>query len=127
MSEKLNNQSAFDKVWDWFVVQGHGVSMDSQGTGMYRGPGDLRCAIGCLIPDELYMENMEYLGITDFRGFASIGELFAGIDLDLLRAMQNLHDVQGRTTAPTETAHEILVGLTWIAKEYSLTIPEVAT
>lgn len=47
-------QEVLNKVWDWFVVQGKPRSA-SESSCFYRQPEtDCRCAIGVLIPDELY-------------------------------------------------------------------------
>jgi hypothetical protein len=59
----------------------------------YRAEDGKKCAVGCLIPDDLYLKEMEDLPvrrlITDFPNIAS---LFEGVDLDLLRKLQMLHD-----------------------------------
>lgn len=45
-------QEAFDKVWDWFVVQGKPRSLNEDGGCAYRGKDGARCAVGVLVPDE---------------------------------------------------------------------------
>jgi hypothetical protein len=62
----MNKQEIFDKVARHLLRQGeksssHGDQMDC----MYRGPGKLKCAIGCLIPDKFYDYDIEGRTIGD--------------------------------------------------------------
>ncbi len=63
----MTEQEAFDKVWAHFVTNGQPVSYEAEGSGLrrrylypkYRDPEGHRCAIGALIPDDQYTEEME--------------------------------------------------------------------
>lgn len=57
---------------------------------LYRGPHGLRCAIGCLIPDELYKDWFDDQGYVDLTIAAAAG--IGGEDLDLARRLQTIHD-----------------------------------
>lgn len=62
---------------------------------LYRGPGELQCAIGVLIPDTLYQPGMEEQTIQSMfvlfpREMASSGLNVE--DEDLLRDLQIIHD-----------------------------------
>jgi hypothetical protein len=52
-------QETFDKVCVHLLTQlQKSVFLDSNGSMAcaYRGPNGLKCAVGCLIPDELYVD-----------------------------------------------------------------------
>ncbi len=60
---------------------------------LYRGPHGLRCAVGVLIPDELYDEKMEHQDVT----FGPVRAALTKIGIspachDMLADMQYLHD-----------------------------------
>jgi hypothetical protein len=56
----MTNQEIFDKVARHLLTQG-ARSMGPNGTVqcLYRGSDGLKCAVGCLIPDELYWAGLE--------------------------------------------------------------------
>lgn len=58
----MNAQEVFDKVATHLLTQKK-RSIDSKKGCLYRGPDGLKCAVGCLIPDEEYDPVME-VGIT---------------------------------------------------------------
>lgn len=55
----MNRQEIFDKVLEHLRKQG-GLSLNEHGKCCYRGNHGNKCAIGVLIPDELYKSRMEY-------------------------------------------------------------------
>jgi len=57
---------------------------------LYRGPNGLQCAIGCLIPDELYKDWFDEQGYVDMTIGAAAG--ISSDDLDLARRLQTIHD-----------------------------------
>lgn len=69
---------------------------------MYRGEAGRKCAVGCLIPDDVYKPEMENLALRCLLHGTTVGEIEYGkfADLpqvlhdhqDLLRALQNVHD-----------------------------------
>lgn len=86
-------QQIFNKVSRHLLTQGE-TSVDEDGECLYRGPGGLRCAVGCLIADEHYTEDMEGNSVNDIRLRTALKA--SGIDVichySLLRALQILHD-----------------------------------
>jgi hypothetical protein len=54
---------------------------------MYRGDNGLKCAIGILIPDEEYTENMEGNGVVRLTSKYGITD-----HVDMLSCLQSLHD-----------------------------------
>lgn len=59
---------------------------------LYRGPGGLKCAIGCLIPDSKYDECMENKIVKDI--LLNYPELrpYLGANESLLEDLQAIHD-----------------------------------
>lgn len=96
----FDHQEVFDKVCEHLVKQGvksrRFINEDS--VCAYRGENGLMCAVGCLIPDELYNVNFE--GFTPFhinRNHCGVfntifGETLTKEDFDFLRELQHVHD-----------------------------------
>lgn len=136
----MTNQEAFDRVWDWFVVrkgQKSTMVFDGGERGCaYRGADGARCAVGCLIPDELYNLSMEQTSITVLLmdpGYGSSPPLrahFSGVSQSLLSEMQSAHDGfdtdhygdQTDVAAERFTAH-MEHALRNAARIYDLTVP----
>lgn len=54
----MEMQEIFDGVMTHLHTQGkRAIGLD--GECVYRGPNNLKCAVGCLIPEELYNSKME--------------------------------------------------------------------
>lgn len=97
----MNRQKTYDTVKAHLLKQGE----RSVGPGdmcMYRGPNGLKCAIGCLIPDELYDPKMEYVGSIDrvlerFFMLEGFLEVENAEDERFLTALQQAHDARPST------------------------------
>lgn len=102
-------EQLFHKAWR-FLKDQRLPSCSPNGTCWLRNPDGTRCAIGCLIPDELYHSHMEYLSIPDLgpplhpRYWALINAVGQPFDLKndenlmvLLSKMQRAHDNAVRT------------------------------
>jgi len=77
----MTNQEIFDKVAQHLLMQGR-RSVDQRGKCAYRGKGGDRCAIGCLIPDGLYLARME--GVSVVPLLMSFPALCDGIGFEVL-------------------------------------------
>lgn len=93
----MTKQEIFDKVAVHLLAQGK-PSKNAYGDCMYRGvdPGSA-CAIGCLIPDELYDPKMEDVRVRENprvrRALSDIGvDIRSEGVLSLLASLQDLHD-----------------------------------
>lgn len=91
-------QEIFDLVVEHLFTQGRPACQDD-GRCRYRMAGGLRCAIGALIPDELYKE--------EFEGASAYRLVYKLFDLEiadwreheeLLAQLQNVHDGCRQTT-----------------------------
>lgn len=54
----VTKQEHFDKVANHLLTQNK-KALDKTGKCVYRAPDGTKCAIGCLIPDELYSPKLE--------------------------------------------------------------------
>lgn len=72
------------------------VSINSEGTCLYRGPNNTKCAIGMWIPDEKYDMKFDDGSNTSILNRLDILEILpdyvASIDIDELSIMQSWHD-----------------------------------
>jgi len=88
----MTYQEMFDKVCAHLLTQNK-KAMDYEGICRYRSDDGTKCAIGCLIPDDLYEKELEGKGVrelilSEFK-FSSYLQQF---DLKFLIALQATHD-----------------------------------
>lgn len=91
----MNNQEIFDTVATHIIKQGK-PSVNASGRCMYRGEDDTMCAVGALIPDEVYHDDIEDLlpneliengyitNVKENRGNLLLTDLQSAHDSDLL-------------------------------------------
>lgn len=129
----MNNQEAFDKIWDWFVVQRKPMSTNGVSC-RYRGDGGAKCAVGVLIPDELYSESVE--GWMAYDIMVNCGQTArpavcelnrwlrkeTTITVQFLSDVQRLHDNQVATPLYAFT-QSMKDGLVRLAAQYKLKTP----
>lgn len=108
----MTAQEVFDKVATHLLTQNKRSLREEFGfvNGCaYRGDSNLKCAAGCLIPDEEYDEAMEGAGIMVQAGrpcsLATSILIKRGYKdhLGLISTLQTVHD----TTDPTEWGYEL--------------------
>lgn len=97
---KFNKQEIFDKVYDHLHTQGRKSVIyehrDKQINCRYRAPNGDKCAIGCLIPDELYTPSIEGNNVQSFNVKKILYQLYPEMtsnDLLFLIHLQEAHDV----------------------------------
>ena len=97
----MNNieQELFNRVKTHLLNQGakavtevvsHGINMCQ-----YHAESGLKCAVGCLITDEVYRPSMEGEDINDdlvYNGLRDSGIDMSGRALGILYKLQNVHD-----------------------------------
>jgi hypothetical protein len=93
----MTDQEVFDYVSTFLLKQGvpsKDLTQKNQPC-LYRGPNGTKCAVGCLIPDELYDPVMESMPVVSFGKFPDV---YAMLGLgkhsrySLLAALQLSHD-----------------------------------
>lgn len=100
----MTRQQIFDAVVEHFIKQGapaviqHGAS---EITCCYRTPDGLKCAIGALIPDELYTPEMEgAAALVVLRVYPLAGKAvgLSKSNEKLFEALQEAHDAAATDT-----------------------------
>lgn len=84
-------QEAFDKVlWHLIRMKKRSYNFDT-GICCYRAPNKSKCAIGCLIPDELYEPKFDNgQGVVGLR--TVLRKVFSGKYIYELTRLQEIHD-----------------------------------
>lgn len=109
----MTKPEIFAKVRKHLLSQNAKAMLPNKDTCAYRAPDGKMCAVGCLIPDEMYYPELEGNGIGDMPwGFV---EYFGKDNIDFLGDLQDIHDNYEPTLWP-----ELLDG---IAHDHGL-IPE---
>lgn len=87
------NQEIFNKTHKHLLGQNK-KSISTEGYCKYRGPNNLKCAIGPFISDKLYDKDMEGKSVQGlFDDFPKVmSQLFYKEQLPFLRALQHIHD-----------------------------------
>lgn len=90
----MYNLELFDRVADHLRKQ-NAKSVDADSRCFYRGPNGLKCAVGFLITDEAYSEDIESMSADSVEVCAALEK--SGIKLDLatigmLLDLQFVHD-----------------------------------
>lgn len=80
------SQSIFDKVATHLFTQGVQSKSPTNRKCLYRGPNNTSCAVGCLIPDELYEPEMD----ADYGANAIEAVLDVYPELEFLRQFRSL-------------------------------------
>lgn len=127
----MTRQEMFDKAVRGLHAQGYRravVRDDEGGTACrYRAHGGLRCAVGHLIPDELYKRSFNGCALPaaaggDLSGFprallAALDAICSRDQWPFLKELQRCHD-------NSETPEEVRERLANFAKRHRLTFPE---
>ena len=88
----MNNQEIFDKVWTWFIVERHGpgVLPGNIKDCRYFVDPQTKCAIGCLLSDEI-AARLGPAGLIEIQI-----KFFPGIEVSFLSTLRGAHDVAVR-------------------------------
>lgn len=129
----MKTQEVFDKVAVHLLTQGE-PSLDKEGGNCAYRTGSLSCAVGCLIPEELYNQQIEGVIMSDVipdmfskdGGAQKLQEILNFLkihtqDYRLLGELQDLHDngsneIVSRAVKITEWKNELFL----IAESYGL-------
>ena len=118
-------QEVFDYVIGHLVSQGkQSIQMEGGESCAYRGDNGAKCAVGVLIPDEVYNDVMEGDSVDGLIENFPRECMITGIKKhkDILNSLQNMHDSfsawQNQDSFSRKAQH--------IADLYNLTVPEIA-
>lgn len=105
MSSTITNEQIFDRVAEHLLKQGQKSMSDGPyymdsvivtNGCMYRGPNGLKCAIGCLISDEMYDHSLEGRPVQSSTVMAavatSLGVEASVLNFHMLMELQQIHD-----------------------------------
>jgi L-lactate utilization protein LutB len=139
----MNQQEAFDKLWNHFVVKGGKQSLESPTKAkkndnedhvpycLYRGAGGARCAVGVLLTDDVieamkkkFPKNWNSQESEKLMSMPSVKKLFKEMDdaEAFLGDAQSVHDKQG--VAPARFTAHMRTGLKRLAATWKLTVPK---
>lgn len=100
----------------------------------YRGRAGAKCAIGCMIPDDVYEPQMEGRNIASLLGkiggpdrpIEALVVLFEGINVQFILDLQVLHDTDQNwdENGFRRKSPEVIEHLRWIAMQYGVTYKE---
>ncbi|WP_233866755.1 hypothetical protein [Paraburkholderia adhaesiva] len=116
----LRKQGVFNFVAEQLLHQNARAMAPGTAKCMYRAPDGRRCAIGWLMPDEVYRSRLEYIGVNELASellTSTNPEHFRFAEF-LLRHMWLLRELQGLHDAHTPDAWP--VRLRMIAAEHRL-------
>jgi hypothetical protein len=113
----MTKQEIFDTVAFHLIKQGK-KSANDRGICLYRSPGGLKCAVGCLIPDEVYWPSMEGRSVSRLLGCYD-GLKFLRPFKAILNDLQQAHDAP---TIPKDMVwtDAVVLRLRKIAEKYNL-------
>ncbi len=111
----MTNQETFDRVAAHLLNQGERSYVGE--ACAYRGKNGLKCAVGCLIPDDRYTANIE--GVPVCIMLAKELETLLGFpvsitQVNLLQKLQEIHDQDAPARWPRR--------LVRLAERYALTV-----
>jgi len=136
----MNTQETYEHIRAFFLKQGALAKVEdkdgeySEVACLYRSPDGLKCAVGCLIPDDLYDEDQpgggtlgELMEGNNVNGIADldrrIKEIVNGDDLEGQRKLQFLMMAQSEHDTPeTHNVVEFISKLDALAGESRLTV-----
>lgn len=128
MFDKEWAQEQFNTVVKGFASQRFMLSLNPGGGCMYRY-GSRRCAIGWLIPDDKYKEDMEgnvIRYIESIQEAVMSGSRANADNLDFLCELQNAHDELSweATNNPEDAPNKLKENLRAVAVRFQLELPE---
>lgn len=88
----MTPQEIFDTVATHLFTQGKRAMDPNTDRCAYRTPDGKKCAIGCLIPDELYDQGMEGYSVSCLVDAKFLLPSFFNRNLRLLSSLQSVHD-----------------------------------
>lgn len=114
----MDLQEIFDRVAKHLLTQNaKSINTDNgRPECRYRSNDGLKCAVGCLIPDEFYTSSMEGVGIRNLKVSGPLrraGVVDTQEDLNFLFSLQRIHD----DSPPEEWSYRLAI----LARQHDLT------
>lgn len=123
----MTKQQMFDIVWAHFVTNKNPLSIavdpvTEESACRYRGPNGEKCAVGVLLPDELYRPEMDGPAMAVGNLLKWYGDAlppWMHAEQEFLAALQAAHD----EVFDFGGSSDIEVALRDVAQHYGLTVP----
>ena len=113
----MNRQDAFNAAFLGLRAQDFELSRRPDGGCVYRGPRNLRCAVGHMIPDAVYIEDIEDCRAAHLvRNFPQLASHLL-LEPDFLEELQTVHD---EAKSPDDLQHRLLA----FAIAHNLEVPQ---
>jgi hypothetical protein len=110
----MTTQEAYESIRAYFTRPGAQLAKKENGFCSYRldtSSGVAKCAVGCLIPDDLYNYKMEDVRVgVLIRQFPELNPIFEGVSIAFLENAQWAHDA-----TETEDVEEFIEELDRVA------------
>lgn len=88
----MKRQEIFNRVYTHLLKQNQ-ASKGSDDRCKYKSDNGLKCAIGCLIPDDIYDPKMEGMSIEFiYDSYPKMKKLNLGREISFLSGLQKIHD-----------------------------------
>ena len=118
----MNAQILFDTVITHLLNQ-KVQSINESANCLYRGPNGTSCAVGCLIPDEMYDKDMD--NMNEDSSIAYVVEHFVTPDyfkdhIELLKRLQEIHDQDYYGEGFTKNNSDFMTMIGDVAAEFGL-------
>jgi hypothetical protein len=122
METTMTRQEIFNKVADHLLTQGKPALFDEIGDCAYRGQDGSMCAVGCLIPDELYTPEMELKSVDTLLNAEFVLPGFFYDNYTLLSDLQRIHDSVAAIPRPdpASVVDKWCSSLAWYAENHDL-------
>ena len=119
MRLNMTQQEIFDTVVNGLRKQNCQSWDEASGGCMYRGDNGAKCAVGLLLPDELYHRSMEGKSVDELPD--DVRDFFGADNIQLLMDLQAAPDYGGAVWEDFSDVEDYFRG---VAKDYKLTFPE---
>ena len=121
----MNNQQAFNSVWDYFIILRRAPGARSNGECCYITPTGKRCAIGCLVSETEALRMQNFNGVTGISEQECVPKVLQDCDISFLDGLQAAHDHSVLSARFEETPfHEAMKRkLTDLAERFNLKVP----
>lgn len=122
----ITAQQILDANFQWFIIEQHPPSMGKGSDScVYRGPNGLKCGIGLVLPDELYVERMDLEGMNStiaqvLGEYPGVAEFFDGVPVQFLTDIQHAHDFSSDKRTLNEFREEFIWRLKAVAATHQL-------
>ena len=119
----MNNQEAFDKNWQHFVVEKKPPGISESGSCLYLTRDGHRCGVGILLTQqEAEVLRGSYIGVFTLFERDQVPASLMGMDQQFLESLQTAHDTATRSiNGSFHDAYEIR--LRSMAEKYNLKVP----